>query len=77
MQSIYSGQERWSWSETCELRISKEAGRYLVAARPIRAEETVMTSSAAASVVLPSHKKRICAYCYRDSRRRLDLSCSE
>lgn len=71
------GQERWRWSDVCELRVSKELGRYLVAARPIGAEETVLVASAAAAVVLPSYKKRLCAFCYLDTRRRLTLSCSE
>lgn len=35
----------------------------------------VLVSEAYLSIILKSHKRRVCALCYTDARRRLSLCC--
>ena len=48
-----------------------------MATRDLEEGEVVLVSEAALSMVLPTHKKRVCAFCHSDTRRRLTLHCSE
>jgi len=59
-----------------QLLSSEEQGRYLVAAKDIQEGEVVLVAYPYLTAILPSHKKRVCAACFKDMRRRLTFNCS-
>jgi hypothetical protein len=50
-------------------------GRYLVAAQDLAEGDVVLVSEAYLSMILNSHKKRVCSLCHQDCRQRLSICC--
>ena len=49
----------------------------MIATKDLEAGDVVLVSEAYVSIILSSHKKRVCTFCHQDFRRRLSLCCGE
>ena len=64
-------------NQSVKLLSDAERGRYLVAKTSLRDGDTVMQCKSYERGVLGSHKKRVCAHCFKDNGQRLRVHCPD